>query len=195
MNDGACDPAGRFWAGSCAYAETEGAGTVYRVDADGTTTAVLRGTTISNGLGWSLDGNTLWFSDSGLGTVDAFDFEPRSGTLSRRRTIIGPGTGLGVPDGLTVDSEGHLWVAFWDGGEVRRYEPGGRLLARVRLPVSRPTSCCFGGAGLNTLFISTARFGLNADDADAQPDAGRLFSVEPGVSGVAQPFFGDPRRG
>jgi sugar lactone lactonase YvrE len=163
---------------------------LYRIDADGTTTSVLRGTMVCRGLGWSLDGNTLFLADSAMATVDAFDFEPRSGTLSGRRTIIAAGPGEGVPGGLAVDGEGNIWVAFWDGGEVRCYSQSGLLLSRVRLPVSRPTNCTFGGDGLSTLFISSARFGLSADDLNSQPLSGRLFSVVPGVRGMAQPFFG-----
>jgi sugar lactone lactonase YvrE len=189
MNDGACDPQGRFWAGSMAYAETPGAGTLYRLDSDGTATAVVPGTTISNGLGWSTDGATLWFADSGDGTVDAFDFDPRSGTLSGRRTVITVNADDGVPDGLTVDADDHVWVAIWGGGEVRRHAPDGELVARVSLPVSRPTSCCFGGAGLATLFISTARKGLTADELRGQPEAGRLFRVDTAVRGVAGHAF------
>jgi len=189
MNDGACDPQGRFWAGTMAYAETPGAGTLYRLDADGTATAMVRGTTISNGLGWSADGATMWFADSGDGTVDAFDFDGRTGAVSGRRTVIAVAPRDGVPDGLTVDADDHLWVAIWDGGEVRRFTPGGELVARVRLPVSRPTSCCFGGDGLATLFISTARVGLADDEVGGQPDAGRLFRADAGVHGVAQPRF------
>jgi sugar lactone lactonase YvrE len=189
MNDGACDPRGRFWAGSMAYAETPGAGTLYRLDSDGTTTPMVPGTTISNGLGWSADGATLWFADSGEGTVDAFDFDARSGTLSGRRTVITVDPDDGVPDGLTVDADDHVWVAIWDGGQVRRHAPDGELVARVRVPVSRPTSCCFGGADLDTLFISTARKGLTADELRKQPEAGRLFRVDTGVRGVVQPRF------
>jgi sugar lactone lactonase YvrE len=189
MNDGACDPRGRFWAGSMAYAETPGAGTLYRLDQDGSVRPMVAGTTISNGLGWSGDGATLWYVDSGPATVDAFDFDVGAGTLSNRRTVIGFDRDDGVPDGLTLDAEDHVWVAVWDGGEVRRYAPDGRLIARVRLPVDRPTSCCFGGSDLATLFVSTARKGLSEDQLRSQPDAGRLFRAEVGVRGVAQPSF------
>lgn len=189
MNDGACDPAGRFWAGTMAYAETPDAGTLYRLDPNGTAIAMVPATTVSNGLGWSTDAKTLWFADSGHGTVDAFRFDLETGSLSSRRTVIVAAPGGGVPDGLTVDAEDHVWVAMWDGGEVRRYTPDGELVARVRLPVSRPTSCCFGGAGLSTLFISTAQKRLAAEPETTEPDAGRLFRADIGIRGVAQPLF------
>jgi sugar lactone lactonase YvrE len=192
MNDGACDPGGRFWAGTMAYAETPRAGTLYRLDPDGTTTAMVTGTTISNGLGWSVDGRTLWFVDSGEATVDAFDFDPESAEIAGRRTVVTFDPRDGVPDGLVVDAHDHLWVAIWDGGEVRRYSPEGDLVARVRLPVSRPTSCCFGDTELDMLFISTARKGLGDDALAAQRDAGRVFRAETGARGVAQPAYATP---
>jgi sugar lactone lactonase YvrE len=194
MNDGACDPTGRFWAGTMAYAETPGAGTLYRLDPDGTTTAMVSGTTISNGLGWSGDATTLWFADSGRGSVDSFRFDAAAGTLSSRRTVIAVDPEEGVPDGLTVDAEDHIWVALFEGGEVRRYAPDGELVARVPLPVSCPTSCCFGGADLATLFISTAHKSPAAARGITEPDAGRLFRADTLVRGVAQPFFATAQR-
>jgi sugar lactone lactonase YvrE len=190
MNDGACDHAGRFWAGSMAYAETSGAGTLYRLDPDGSAHAMVAGTTISNGLGWSADGTTMWFADSGDGTVDAFDFDVQDAIPTNRRTVIRIDPDEGAPDGLTVDAEDHVWIAVWDGGEVRRYTPEGELVARVHLEVTRPTSCCLGGPDLTALFISTARKGLTDDELRQQPGAGRLFCAEVGVRGVAQPRFG-----
>lgn len=189
MNDGGCDPRGRFWGGSMAYAETPGKGTLYRLDRDGSAHPIVTGTTISNGLGWSRDGTTMWYVDSGPGTVDVFRFDADAGTVSDRRTVVRIDPDEGVPDGLAVDAEDHVWVAVWDGGQVRRYAPDGQLVARVRVPVSRPTSCCFGGSELDTLFVSTARKGLTDDQLRSQPDAGRLFCAEVGVRGVAQPTF------
>ncbi len=184
MNDGACDPQGRFWAGTMAHDESPGAGVLYRLELDGTCTTVLRGLTISNGIGWSPDGNTMYLSDSGSGCIDAFDFAAVSGDLSRRRTIIEitePGV---APDGLTVDSDGALWVAMWGGGELRRYRADGSLLTTVTVPVDRPTSCAFGGSDLTTLFFTTARDGLGASELARQPDAGRVFCVNGlGVTG------------
>jgi sugar lactone lactonase YvrE len=178
MNDGACDPQGRFWAGTMAHDESPGAGVLYRLELDGTCTTVLTGLTISNGIGWSPNGTTMYLSDSGTGSVDAFDFDGASGDLSGRRTIV-QSTEPGVAgDGLTVDDDGCLWVAMWDGGAVRRYDPDGSLLFTVPLPVDRPTSCAFGGPDAATLFITTARQGLDAAALARQPDAGRVFRVD-----------------
>jgi sugar lactone lactonase YvrE len=184
MNDGACDPQGRFWAGTMAYDESPGAGVLHRLELDGTCTTVLTGLTISNGIGWSPDGNTMYLSDSGTATIDAFDFDPANGDLSRRRTIV-RSTEPGVAgDGLTVDDGGDLWVAMWGGGAVRRYGPDGSLRMTVPVPVDRPTSCAFGGPDRATLFVTTARDGLGAAELARQPDAGRLFCVDGlGVSG------------
>jgi sugar lactone lactonase YvrE len=190
MNDGAVDPAGRFWAGTMAYDTSPGAGTLYRLDPDGTCSAMVAATTISNGLGWSADGTTMWFADSGEGTVDAFDFDAGSGAIERRRTVIRVDPADGVPDGLCVDAEDHIWLALWDGGEVRRHTPAGELVARVAVDAARPTSCCFGGRDLATLYISTASVDLTAEQRAAQPLAGRLFRADVGVRGVAHPRFG-----
>jgi sugar lactone lactonase YvrE len=185
MNDGACDPQGRFWAGTMAYDEAPGAGVLYRLELDGTCTTVLTGLTISNGIGWSPDSATMYLADSGTGQVEAFGFDGATGHLSRRRTlvrILQPGA---VPDGLTVDQEGGIWVALWGGGAVQRYGPDGALLATLRLPVDQPTSCAFGGPELATLFVTSARVGLDEAALDRQPHAGHLFRFDDlGVTGT-----------
>jgi sugar lactone lactonase YvrE len=178
MNDGACDPQGRFWAGTMAYDESPGAGVLYRLELDGTCTRVLAGLTISNGIGWSPDGATMYLADSGTGLVEAFAFDGATGDLSERRTLVRiqqPGV---VPDGLTVDQQGAIWVALWGGGAVQRYGPDGALLAAVRLPVDQPTSCAFGGPELATLFVTTARAGLDEAALACQPHAGHVFRVD-----------------
>jgi sugar lactone lactonase YvrE len=184
MNDGACDPQGRFWAGSMAYDERPGAGTLYRMDHDGTVTAMVHGVTISNGLGWSPDGTTMYYADSGAGTVDAFDFDGVGGDLERRRTLVRC-DGPAVPDGLWVDDEGCLWVAMWGGGEVRRYAPDGGLVHASPLPVSRPTACCFVGQDRDTLIITSARSGLSAEALAREPAAGRVMAIDAGATGPA----------
>ena len=184
MNDGICDPQGRFWAGTMAYDEAPGAGCLYRLELDGSCTQVLTGLTISNGIGWSPDGTTMYLADSGTADISAFDFDPATGDLSRRRTIVHITTANAVPDGLTVDHHGNLWVALWNGGALARYHPDGSLLDTVPLPVDRPTSCAFGGTGGATLFITTAREGLGDTALAREPDAGRLLRLDsPGVTG------------
>jgi sugar lactone lactonase YvrE len=179
FNDAKCDPAGRAWAGTMAYDEGPGRGVLYRLDGR-RATPVVTGTGLSNGLGWSPDGRTMYFVDSVAGTVDAFDFEPASGAPTARRTVVAVESAAGVPDGMCVDDEGCLWVAVWGGWEVRRFAPDGRPLGAVRLPASQPTSACFVD---DVLVITTAAIGLGTADLAAQPHAGAVFAVRPGASG------------
>jgi len=154
MNDGACDRAGRFFGGTMGFDERPGAGTLYRLDLDGTVSTVLDGLTISNGLGWSPDDRTVYLSDSGATTVWAFDYDLDSGTFGDRRVLLDFSEDPdGVADGLTVDDEGCLWTALWGGGQVRRYSPAGDLLAVVDVAASNTTSCAFVG---DLLVISTS---------------------------------------
>jgi sugar lactone lactonase YvrE len=138
---------------------------------------VLTGLTISNGIGWSPDQSTMYLADSGTGCVDAFDFDSVSGDISRRRTLVHIDQPGAVPDGLTVDADGAIWVALGGGGAVNRYGADGALLMTISLPVERPTSCAFGGPGRATLFVTTAREGLDEAAQARQPDAGRVFAI------------------
>jgi len=140
--------------------------------------AVLTGLTISNGIGWSPDGTTMYLADSGTGDIDAFDFDPATGDLGSRRTVAHVTAADAVPDGLTVDDRGDIWVALWNGGALARYHPDGSLLATIPLPVDRPTSCAFGGTDGATLFVTTAREGLSRAALARQPDAGRLLRLD-----------------
>jgi sugar lactone lactonase YvrE len=197
MNDGACDRQGRFWAGTMAYDEAPGAGSLYRLELDGRCTQVLTGLTISNGIGWSPGGTTMYLADSGTGDVYAFDFDPATGDLGRRRTVVHISTPNAVPDGLTVDHQGNIWVALWDGGALARYHPDGSLLASIPLPVDRPTSCAFGDTGGGTLFVTTARDGLSEAALARQPDAGRVLRLDSlGVTGPpCEPYRGHATNG
>jgi sugar lactone lactonase YvrE len=182
MNDGACDPQGRFWCGSMAYDEREGAGSLYRVETDGSFATALSDVTISNGLDWSDDGLTVFYVDTPTGRIDNFTFDPATGALSERRTFVEIDPGVGHPDGLTIDAEGGVWVALWEGGAVRRYAPDGALDAIVSLPCGQVTACSFGGDDLNELFITTSREGL---PPGADPSGGALFRCRPSVRGRA----------
>ena len=181
MNDGACDPQGRFWAGSMEFEARPGAASLYRLDTDGTVSVVLRDLTISNGLGWSPDGTTMYLADTGPGTVTAYDFDGATGAIERPRVVV---EAEGA-DGLTVDDDGLLWIARFGHGVVARYDPAdGRELVRIELPASQPTSCAFVGS---TLIITTAA----RDVGDAEPEAGRLFAADAGVTGPpAIPYAG-----
>jgi sugar lactone lactonase YvrE len=183
MNDGKCDPAGRFWAGTMALDERAGAGALYRLDPDGQVHTVLRHVSISNGLDWSADGRLMYFVDSPTQSIDVFDFDVTAGTLANRRTIVRIGPAHGTPDGLTLDAEGYIWVSLWGGGGVRRYAPDGHLDAIVRVPTTYTTSCTFGGADLRDLYITTATIRLSDNERADQPPAGGLFRFRPAVGG------------
>jgi sugar lactone lactonase YvrE len=189
MNDGACDAAGRFWAGTMALDERPGAGTLYRLDPDGRVHPMVREVGISNGLDWSDDGRVMYFIDSLAQSVDRLDFDLATGSIHDRRPLVHIPPGQGAPDGMTVDAEGCLWVALWGGGAVHRYTAGGALDRIVRLPTAYPTSCTFGGAELADLYITTAAVKLSVRERAAQPGAGSLFCCRPGPRGRAPHRF------
>ncbi|OLF13420.1 SMP-30/gluconolactonase/LRE family protein [Actinophytocola xanthii] len=180
FNDGKADPWGRFWAGTMLEG-TDGAAALYRLDREGPPRPVVTGVSVSNGLGWSPDGTTMYYVDTQTRGVDAFDHDPETGSITNRRRFAE--VERGWPDGLTVDAEGGVWVALWDGWGLCRFAPDGRREELVELPAQRVTSCAFGGPELSTLYITSARTGLR--DLDGQPLAGALFSAKPGVSGQA----------
>jgi sugar lactone lactonase YvrE len=185
MNDGGCDPQGRFYCGTMAYDATEGAGTVYRLDPDGTVHIVLTGVTVSNGLAWCPKGQLAYYVDSATQRIDAFDFDPEGGQFHNRRPLVTVQAHLGTPDGMTVDSQGGLWVALWDGAAVHRYTPDGALDAVISLPTPRVTACTFGGADLRDLYITTSALGLDTPGSAA----GAVFRAQVGVAGLSAPRF------
>ena len=189
MNDGNVDPVGRYFAGSMAYDIATGAARLWRLDHDGSLHTALHDVTISNGIDWSPDGSLCYFADTPLDRVDVFDYDPASGALTGRRVFADTAALPGLPDGLTVAADGSVWVAFWGGAQVCCFDPDGALAATVALPVSQVTSCAFGGAGLDLLFITTSTESLDAAALAAQPLAGGLFVADPGRRGrPATPF-------
>lgn len=191
MNDGETDPQGRLWAGTMGWHAEPGRGSLYRLDADGTVRRMVEGVSISNGLGWSPDGRTMYYVDTPTLRIDRFDFDPRSGDIEDRREFVTIRHGGGRPDGLTVDSEGAVWVATWPGYAVHRYLPDGTLDAIVPLPVSNVSSCEFGGVDLRDLYITTAWELLSEEEHAAQPLAGSLFRTRVEVPGRPRvPFAG-----
>ena len=189
-NDGKCDRMGRLWIGSMDMGAAPNRGNLVRVDPDGRWKKMDGGFTVSNGLGWSPDSRAMYFTDSFRRTVYQYDFDLRSGDIANRRALIVLGPGEGTPDGLTVDDEGCLWVAVWDAWCVLRFSPAGQEIQRVRLPVPRPTSCCFGGSNLETLYITSAAVRLSQQALDAAPLSGSVFALElPGVRGLPETMF------
>lgn len=189
-NDGKCDRMGRLWVGTLDMGTAANRGNLFRVEADGTWKKMDSGFTVANGMGWSPDNRRMYFTDSMRRTVYAYDFDLRAGDISHRRPLITLEASDGTPDGLTVDEEGCIWVAIWDAWRVSRYSPEGKELMRIKVPVPRPTSCCFGGDNLDTLYITSASVRLNAEVLAAAPLSGSLFAVRiPGVRGLPETIF------
>ncbi|MFF7767910.1 SMP-30/gluconolactonase/LRE family protein [Streptomyces massasporeus] len=182
-NDAAVAPDGTLWTGTMRYDEAPGGGTLSRVTGDGSVDVVLDDVAVSNGTGWSPDGRLMYYIDSPTRRVDVFDHE--DGRITGRRTLAEVEESAGFPDGLTVDAEGCVWVALWQGSAVRRYTPDGELDRVIELPVPLVTACAFGGADLSDLYITTARVGLTEPPALA----GSLFVVPGAGKGLAHPPF------
>jgi sugar lactone lactonase YvrE len=186
MNDGACDARGRLWAGTMSLRGDTRAAALYTLDPDLSVARMLPGLSVSNGIGWSPEGDRLYHVDTPRRRVDVYDYDEAAGLIAGRRAVIPVAPELGLPDGLTVDAEGGVWVALWGGGAVQRHSPDGSLEARIELPARNVTSCCFGDPDMATLYVTTAARG-----ADGEPLAGAVFACRPGVRGLAAtPFAG-----
>ncbi|MEO1017137.1 MAG: SMP-30/gluconolactonase/LRE family protein, partial [Pseudomonadota bacterium] len=189
FNDARCDAAGRLWAGTMALDATPGRGAIYRFLEDGSWARAANGFTVSNGLDWSPDDRLMYFADSAAEAIFAFDFNLETGEITNRRPFIRTTADEGRPDGLTVDTEGCLWCAMWDGWAVRRYSPEGSLLQTVELPVPRPSSCVFGGPDLKTLYITSGRIRLSEELLIQAPLSGSLFALQTDVQGRPPNLF------
>lgn len=188
FNDGKCDSAGRFWAGTMDDAAREHTGSLYRLDPDLTVHRMDGAIGISNSIAWSPDDRTFYFADTLDGVIFAYDFDALSGALSRKR-VFAKSAGPGAPDGSTIDSEGHLWNAEWGGWRLVRYAPDGAVSRVVDLPVQQPTSCAFGGPDLRTLYVTSASLGLDEAARAAQPWAGCVLGLDVGVAGLPSHRF------
>ncbi len=191
FNDGKCDPAGRFLAGTMDFAEREANGSLYSLTADGQLSTLLTGLRISNGMAWSPDHRTFFFMDTPTRVVKAFDYDLKTGGIANPRPAVTIPEGLGWPDGMTSDVESHLWIAMWGGAQVTCWDPGsGMLLDRVAVPALNVTSCVFGGKDLNDLYITTARKGMQASDLKNYPLSGGLFKYRTKTRGMPTFEFG-----
>ena len=183
FNDAKCDPQGRLWIGTMNEHDQLPTGALYRFDDRGLHLAE-HGIAISNSLAWSPAGDILYFTDTPERRIRAYDFDAGAGTISRRRDMVAVDGEAAFPDGSAVDMEGHVWNAQWDGGRVVRYAPDGTVARIVPMPVSRPTSACFGGADMRTLFVTSAACDLTQAQLRREPQAGSVFAVDAGVAGV-----------
>jgi len=187
FNDGKCDRQGRFWAGTMNDGARQPDGTLYRFGGS-ECVAIETGITIPNSLCWSPDGRTMYFSDSWTRTICAYDFDPVTGQVANKRpfaTTIAPA----IPDGATIDAEGCLWCAEYDGWRITRFAPDGRRMRSIELPLQRPTSCMFGGLNLGTLFVTSATQKLSVEELAKQPMAGALLAMDVGVRGLPESRF------
>ncbi|WP_241242794.1 SMP-30/gluconolactonase/LRE family protein [Paenibacillus whitsoniae] len=192
FNDGKCDTAGRFWAGTMKMNETGASGSLYCLEPDGTLRTVLNGSVkISNGIGWSPDNRTMYYIDTPTKQVVAYSYDAATGVIAEPRTVVTMAPGEGSPDGMAVDAAGNLWVALWGGWQVGCWNPTtGEKLATIPVPVERTSSCAFGGEQLDELYITTASVGMREEDWAKQPHAGGLFRIKLPVQGLRANFYG-----
>jgi len=176
-NDAKCDSTGRMWVGTMAFDFTPGVAALFSLDSKNLKEMVPN-LTISNGMGWSVDQKTMYFIDSPTLRVDIFDFDLETGELGNRRSFLKFKDSSAIPDGLTTDEDGGVWVAFFGGGEVRRFDTEGKVTHIVEIPVKQVTSCCFGGEDMSDLFITTAQYGMDSDSLAREPLAGSLFRAK-----------------
>ena len=192
FNDGAVDPGGRFWCGSMydgPETDEPTEGRLYRLDVGKSVHLMQTGMTICNGLGWSPDFKTMYFTDTLRRSIYAYDFDVSSGAIGARRVFVDSSAETGFPDGMAVDSDGCVWSARWGGWKVTRYDQTGKVEREISLPVECPSSCAFGGAGLNELFITSAWDGLTDDQRRRQPLAGNLFRLMTDIQGLVPTHF------
>lgn len=190
FNDGKCDPAGRFWAGTMDVNFAPGKGSLYRLGIDGSVRRMLSGVSCSNGIVWTRDARIMYYIDTPTREIAAFDFDASTGDIAQRRVAVRIPEHLGFPDGMCIDADDNLWVAMWGGSSVTRWNPAtGDLLASYLVPSSQVTSCAFGGAHLDELFVTTARISLSPQALATQPHAGGLFRLRPGVVGMPCPAY------
>ena len=187
FNDGRCDRQGHFWAGTMSDLRRDPVGTLYRMDESFTCTPLRNAIVIPNSLAWSPDGRTMYFADTMRHTIWAWDYDPATGNATRERVFAD--TGAGRPDGSCVDADGCLWNADYGGWRLVRYTPAGKVDRTIALPVANPTCCCFGGDGLDLLYVTTARQRLTPGELAAQPLAGSVLALRPGATGLAESRF------
>ena len=185
FNDGKCDPAGRFWAGTMPYDAEAASGALYCLDTDGTSKKMISDVYCSNGIAWTADRKTMYYIDSVTRNVDAFDYDLATGDIANRRTVISVPESDGMPDGMAIDTEDKLWVAQWGGWRVARWDPlTGQMIDMIQVPASQVTACWFGGRDLDELYITCARTHLSDEALAKEPLAGGLFKARVGVKGL-----------
>jgi sugar lactone lactonase YvrE len=189
FNEGKCDRKGRFWAGAMDDSLSAHTAGLYRVDADHTVHKILSDIGISNCFVWSRDNDRFWFADTLDKTVYTFDYDHERGAISNRQVFMSTESLDCGPDGGTIDEEGFIWIALWDGWRIARFAPDGTLDREIQIPAQKPTSCMFGGPDFSTLYVTTAIWDLKGEALEAQPHAGGLFAIDAGVRGLPETRF------
>ncbi|MUU79129.1 SMP-30/gluconolactonase/LRE family protein [Winogradskyella endarachnes] len=190
LNDGKCDPSGRFWVGSMHFNQTKGEAKLFCVTNKPELETKIDSVTISNGIVWTSDKQTMYYIDTPTSQIKAYDFNNDTGAISNERIAVEIPEELGYPDGMTIDKEDMLWVGMWNGNAVIRFNPNtGKVLKRIEVPAHNITSCAFGGDNLEILFITSARVDMTVEELENYPLAGSIFKVVPGVKGVKSNFF------
>lgn len=190
LNDGKCDPSGRFWVGSMHWEQKQGHAKLYTIQNDRSVTKKIDSVTISNGIVWTADKKTMYYIDTPTSQIKAYDYDDTTGNISNGRVAVEIPTTLGFPDGMTIDAEDMVWVGMWNGNAVIRFNPKtGEVLQKIEVPAHNITSCAFGGENLETLFITTAKLDMTAEEIKKYPLAGSVFKIVPGVKGVKSSFF------
>ncbi len=190
FNDGKCDPAGRFWAGTMSTSGGKNAGALYRLDADSVIHKMIDKVSVSNGIVWSPNHSRMYYIDTPTQKVMGYDYNNETGAISNPKVAIEIPAEMGSPDGMTIDADGNVWVALWGGSAVGCWNPGtGELIRTIKVPAKNVTSCAFGDADLGTLYITTARQSTSDEDLKKFPGAGGVFKIKPGVKGIEACFF------
>lgn len=190
FNDGKCDPAGRFWAGTMSTKGEKEKGALYRLDPDSTVHKMIENVSISNGIAWSPDHSKMYYIDTPTQKVMKYDYNNKTGEISNPEVAVEISKEMGSPDGMTMDENGNIWVALWGGAAVACWNPeNGKLIEKVGVPAKNVTSCAFGGKDLSTLYITTARIATTDQELQKYPVAGGVFAYKPGVKGVQAYFF------
>ncbi len=192
FNDGKCDPAGRFWAGTMSTNNEKNAGALYRLDFNNSIHKMVENVSISNGIVWSADNTKMYYIDTPTQKVVRYDYDNITGEISNPKVAVNIPKKMGSPDGMTIDADGNLWVALWGGSAVSCWNPeSGKLIRTIEVPAKNVTSCAFGDDDLGTLYITTARIATSDDELIKFPNAGGVFKTRPGVKGVEACLFND----
>ena len=190
LNDGKCDPAGRFWVGSMHLEQLTGKANLYTITSENKLQKKIDSVTISNGIVWTSDKKTMYYIDTPTSSIKAYDYNNETGKISNGKVAVQIPKSLGFPDGMTIDEENMLWVGMWNGNAVIRCNPKtGKVISKVEVPAHNITSCAFGGENLDILYITSASVDMTADEIKKYPLAGSVFKIKPGVKGVNSNFY------